>query len=52
MKNRIDYKNILAITVIVASFLVAIGLALLANNRSTYWVAAKDLIPGHMVDST
>lgn len=52
MKNRIDFKNIVAITVIVASFLVAIGLAVLANNRSTYWVATKDLIPGHMVDST
>ncbi len=52
MKNRIDFKNVIAISVIIASFIVAIGLALLANNRSTYWVATKDLIPGHMVDST
>jgi hypothetical protein len=52
MKNRIDIKNAIAITVIIASFLVAIGLALVANNRASYWVAAKDLTPGHMIDST
>ena len=52
MKNRIEIKNAIAITVIIASFLVAIGLALLANNRASYWVAAKDLTPGHLVDST
>ena len=52
MKNRIEIKNVIAITVIIASFLVAIGLALLANNRASYWVAAKDLTPGHLVDST
>jgi hypothetical protein len=52
MKSRIEIKNAIAITVIIASFFVAIGLAVLANNRSTYWVAAKDLTPGHMVDST
>lgn len=52
MKTRIDIKNAIAITVIIASFFVAIGLAFLANNRSSYWVAAKDLTPGHMIDST
>ena len=52
MKSRIDIKNAIAITVIIASFMVAIGLALLANNRASYWVAAKDLTPGHMIDST
>lgn len=52
MRNRIDIKNAIAIIVIIASFFVAIGLALVANNRSSYWVAARDLIPGHVVDST
>ena len=52
MKNRIDIKNIAAIAVIIASFLVAIALAFLANQRSTYWVAAKELTPGHIVDTT
>ena len=52
MKNRIDIKNVIAIIVIIASFVVAIGLALLANNRATYWVAAKELTPGHIVDSS
>ena len=52
MKNRIDIKNIVAIAVIIASFLVAITLAFLANNRGTYWVAAKELTPGHIVDTT
>ena len=52
MKTRIDIKNSIAITVIIASFFVAFGLAFLANNRSSYWVAAKDLTPGHMIDST
>lgn len=52
MRNRIDIKNVIAIIVIIASFFVAIGLALIANNRSSYWVATRDLTPGHMVDST
>lgn len=52
MRNRIDIKNVIAIIVIIASFFVAIGLALVANNRSSYWVATRDLTPGHMVDST
>lgn len=52
MKTRIDIKNAIAITVIIASFFVAIGLAFLANNRSSYWVAVKDLTPGHMIDTT
>ena len=52
MKSRIDIKNAIAITVIIASFMVAIGLALLANHRASYWVAAKDLTPAHMIDST
>ena len=52
MKNRIDIKNFIAIVVIIASFLVAITLAFLANNRGTYWVAAKELTPGHIVDTT
>ena len=52
MKNRIDIKNIVAITVIIASFLVAISLAFLANNRGTYWIAVKELTPGHIVDTT
>jgi len=52
MKNRIDFKNAIAVIVIIASFLLAIGLALLSNSRLSYWVATKDLTPGHMVDST
>lgn len=52
MKTRIDIKNIIAIFVIIASFIVAVGLALIANNRSSYWVAAKDLTPGHLIEST
>jgi hypothetical protein len=52
MKNRIDIKNLIAITIIIASFLVAVTLALIANNRGTYWVAAKELTPGHIVDTT
>lgn len=52
MKTRIDIKNAIAITVIIASFFVAIGLAFLANNRSSYWVAANDLTPGHTIDTT
>lgn len=52
MKTRIDIKNVIAIFVIIASFLVAVGLALVANNRSSYWVAAKDLTPGHLIEST
>lgn len=51
MKNRFDVKNAAAIVVIIASFIFAIGLALIANNRSTYWVATRDITPGHMVDS-
>lgn len=52
MKNRIEIKNLVAVAVIIASFLVAITLAFLANNRDTYWVAAKELTPGHIVDTT
>ena len=52
MKNRIELKNVIAIIVIIASFIVAFGLAIVANNRASYWVAAKDLTPGHMVDAT
>ena len=52
MKNRIEIKNLIAIFVIIASFLVAITLAFLANNRDTYWIAAKELTPGHIVDTT
>ena len=52
MKNRINFKNAIAVIVIIASFLLAIGLALLSNSRLSYWVATKDLTPGHMVDST
>lgn len=51
MRNRVDIKNAAAITVIIASFIFAIGLALIANSRATYWVATRDLTPGHMVDS-
>lgn len=51
MKNRFDIKNAVAITVIISSFIFAIGLALIANNRSNYWVATRDLTPGHIVDS-
>ena len=51
MKNRFELKNVLAIFVILASFIVAIGLALVANNRGSYWIATRDLTPGHMVDS-
>jgi hypothetical protein len=52
MKSRIEIKNAIAIFVIIASFFVAVGLAMVANNRATYWVAVKNLTPGHMVDST
>lgn len=52
MKSRIDIKNAVAVIVIIASFLVAIGLAVVVNNRSTYWVAVRDLTPGHVIDST
>ena len=52
MKNRLEIKNFVAILVIAASFFTAITLALVANNRASYWVAIKDLTPGHMVDST
>ena len=51
MRNRIDIKNFIAITLIMASFVVAIGLALLSNNRTTYWMATRAMTPGHMVDS-
>ena len=50
-RNRPDLKNVIAIFVIISSFLVAVGLALISNNRSTYWVATRPLTPGHMVDS-
>jgi len=49
MKNRVDIKNIVAVTIIIASFLIAIGLALVSNQQSSYWVAATDLTPGHLV---
>ena len=45
-------SDLVAITVIIASFLVAISLAFLANNRGTYWIAVKELTPGHIVDTT
>lgn len=51
MKNRIDIKNVVAVIAIIASFILAIGLALIANQRSSYWVANRDLTPGHLVDS-
>lgn len=52
MRNRIDIKNVIAVVVIIASFFVAIGLAFIANSRSSYWVATRDLTPGHVVDGT
>lgn len=51
MKNRVEIRNVIAVLAIIASFVVAIALALIANNRGTYWVATRDLTPGHMVDS-
>ena len=51
MKNRVEVKNIVAVVVIIASFLIALALALITNSRETYWVAAHDLTPGHMIDS-
>jgi len=51
MKIRSEIRNILAIGAIIASFVLAIALALIANNRATYWVATRDLTPGHMIDS-
>lgn len=51
MKSRTELKNIFAVAAIIASFLVAIGLAFISNNRETYWVATRDMTPGHMVDS-
>lgn len=52
MKHRLEIKNLVAVIAIIASFVVAVALAFLANSRSSYWIATKDLTPGHMVDST
>lgn len=50
-KRRVDLKNILAVLVIIASFLVALALAIISNNRSNYWIATRDLTPGHQIVS-
>lgn len=52
MKNRIEIRNVLAITLIIASFATAFALALISNSRASYWVATRNLTPGHMVDAT
>lgn len=51
MRNRFDLKNIVAVLVIIASFVIAVGLAVISNNRETYWVAARELSPGHLIES-
>jgi len=51
MKKQREFKNVVAVFVIIASFMAALFLALISNNRSTYWVATRDMTPGHMVDS-
>jgi hypothetical protein len=43
-------KNLIAVLVIIISFVVAIGLALISNSRATYWIATRDLIPGHQIE--
>ena len=52
MRNRLEIKNLVAVFVIIASFIIAVALALLANNRGSYWMAVKELTPGHIVDTT
>ncbi len=51
MRKNIDFKNLVAILVIISSFAIAFGLAVISNQRSSYWVAIRDLTPGHIVDS-
>lgn len=51
MRKRIDLKNVVATLVIISSFAVAIGLAIISNSRTSYWIATRDLTPGHMIDS-
>ena len=51
MRNKIDIKNLVATLVIISSFAVAIGLAIISNNRASYWIATRDLTPGHLIDS-
>ena len=51
MRKNIDFKNLVAILVIISSFAIAFGLAVISNQRSSYWVAIRDLTPGHLVDS-
>lgn len=50
-KKSFDLKNLVAIFVIISSFAIAVGLAVISNSRSTYWVATRDLTPGHKIDS-
>lgn len=50
--NAINVRNIIATIAIAASFILAIGLAYVSNQRSTYWVSSRDLTPGHLIDST
>ena len=50
-QNRTEVKNVVAIVVIIASFIFAVTFAILANNRQSYWVATRDMTPGHIVDS-
>lgn len=52
MKSRIEIKNVLAITLIAAAFLSAFALAFISNNRESYWIATRNLTPGHLVDVT
>ena len=49
--KRNGIKNLIAILVIIASFVIAVVLALISNSRATYWVAARDLTPGHRIES-
>ena len=51
IRKNIDFKNLVAILVIISSFAIAFGLAVISNQRSSYWVAIRDLTPGHIFDS-
>ena len=49
--SRNGLKNLIAVIVIITSFVVAVGLALISNSRATYWVSTRDLIPGHQIEA-
>jgi hypothetical protein len=47
--RRNSLKNLIAVLVMITSFVFAVGLAIISNSRATYWVATRDLIPGHQI---